>query len=139
MADQFRFDHTPQAVWLHGQNQRHFGQAGDRRDLIQGKAGGALYAQYFLYLDPTQVISAEISFQFALLPAVGGLGTAIGPVLGSFAITPLSEFLRSYLGGAASGLHLAVYGGVVILVVLYFPGGIAGALQRLAHHRDDTR
>ena len=101
--------------------------------------GGALYAQYFLYLDPTQVISAEISFQFALLPAVGGLGTAIGPVLGSFAITPLSEFLRSYLGEAASGLHLAVYGGVVILVVLYFPGGIAAALQRLTRRRDDPR
>ena len=60
--------------------------------------GGSLFAQYFLYLDPTHVISPELSFQFALLPALGGLGTAIGPVLGSFAITPLSELLRSYLG-----------------------------------------
>ncbi len=40
--------------------------------------GGSLFAQYFLYLDPTFVISPELSFQFALLPAVGGLGTAIG-------------------------------------------------------------
>jgi branched-chain amino acid transport system permease protein len=56
--------------------------------------GGTLFAQYFLYLDPTFVISPELSFQFALLPAVGGLGTVIGPVLGSFLITPLSELLR---------------------------------------------
>jgi branched-chain amino acid transport system permease protein len=94
--------------------------------------GGSLFAQYFLYLDPTHVISPELSFQFALLPALGGLGNAIGPVLGSFAITPLSELLRSYLGHAAHGLHLAIYGGIVIVVMLYFPSGIAGILERLA-------
>jgi branched-chain amino acid transport system permease protein len=93
--------------------------------------GGSLFAQYFLFLDPTHVISPELSFQFALLPAIGGLGTAIGPVLGSIAITPLSEMLRSYFGGSAAGLHLAIYGFVLILVMLYFPDGIAGALQRL--------
>lgn len=97
--------------------------------------GGSLFAQYFLFLDPTHVISPELSFQFALLPALGGLGTAIGPVLGAFAITPLSEMLRSYLGGGAAGLHLAIYGAVLIVVMLYFPSGIAGALQRLTQGR----
>ena len=97
--------------------------------------GGSLFAQYFLFLDPTHVISPELSFQFALLPALGGLGTAIGPVLGSFVITPLSELLRSYFGGAGAGLHLAIYGGVLVVVMLYFPSGIAGALQRLAQRR----
>jgi len=97
--------------------------------------GGTLFAQYFLYLDPTHVISPELSFQLALLPALGGLGTAIGPVLGSVVITPLSELLRSYLGHAAAGLHLAIYGGVLIAVMLHFPGGIAAALDRLATRR----
>jgi branched-chain amino acid transport system permease protein len=98
--------------------------------------GGSLFAQYFLFLDPTHVISPEMSFQFALLPALGGLGTAIGPVLGAFAITPLSELLRSYFGGSAAGLHLAIYGGVLVVVMLYFPAGIAGALERLARRSD---
>src|SRR4249920_2860819 len=102
---------------------------------ITKTVGGSLFAQYFLFLDPTHVISPELSFQFALLPALGGLGTAIGPVLGSFVITPLSEMLRSYFGGAAAGLHLAIYGGVLVVVMLYFPSGIAGALQRLAERR----
>ena len=70
-------------------------------------AGGTLFAQYFLYLDPTYVISPELSFQFALLPAVGGLGTAIGPILGSFLITPLSELLRSNLGECRHGSRSA--------------------------------
>ena len=77
--------------------------------------GGSLFAQYFLYLDPTFMISPELSFQFALLPAVGGLGTAIGPVLGSFLITPLSELLRSYLGSHAAGLHLVIYSAGLIV------------------------
>jgi branched-chain amino acid transport system permease protein len=93
--------------------------------------GGSLFAQYFLYLDPTFMISPELSFQFALLPAVGGLGTAIGPVLGSFLITPLSELLRAYLGSSAAGLHLVIYSAGLIVVMLYFPSGLAGALTRL--------
>jgi len=97
--------------------------------------GGSLFAQYFLYLDPTYVISPELSFQFALLPAVGGLGTAIGPVLGSFLITPLSELLRSHLGNAAAGLHLVIYGFGLIVVMLYFPAGLAGALNKLTRRR----
>jgi branched-chain amino acid transport system permease protein len=98
--------------------------------------GGSLFAQYFLYLDPTFVISPELSFQFALLAAVGGLGTAIGPVLGSFLITPMSELLRSNLGSQAAGLHLVIYSALLIVVMLYFPGGIAGALTRLTGGRD---
>ena len=97
--------------------------------------GGTLFAQYFLYLDPTYVISPELSFQFALLPAVGGLGTAIGPILGSFLMTPLSELLRSNLGNAAAGLHLVVYSAGLIVVMLYFPSGIAGALEKIRQRR----
>jgi branched-chain amino acid transport system permease protein len=93
---------------------------------------GSLFAQYFHYLDPTHVASPELSFQFALLPALGGLGTAIGPVLGAFVIMPMAELLRSYLGAVFQGLHLAIFGGFLIIVMLYFPGGIAGALKRIA-------
>src|ERR1700761_3972412 len=97
--------------------------------------GGTLFAQYFLYLDPTYVISPELSFQFALLPAVGGLGTAVGPILGSFLITPLSELLRANLGNAAAGLHLVIYSAGLIVIMLYFPSGIAGALEKLKSRR----
>jgi branched-chain amino acid transport system permease protein len=97
--------------------------------------GGSLFAQYFLYLDPTFLISPDLSFQFALLAAVGGLGTAIGPILGSFLITPMSELLRSYLGSHAAGLHLVIYSALLIVVMLYFPSGIAGAITRIAGRR----
>jgi len=92
--------------------------------------GGTLFAQYFLYLDPTHIISPDISFQFALICAVGGLGTASGPVFGALLILPISELLRGLLSQSASGLYLVVYGAVVIVVILYFPMGISGAIGR---------
>ena len=92
--------------------------------------GGTLFAQYFLYLDPTHIISPDISFQFALICAVGGLGTASGPVFGALLILPVSELLRGLLSQSASGLYLVVYGAVVIVVMLYFPSGISGAIAR---------
>jgi len=92
--------------------------------------GGTLFAQYFLYLDPTHIISPDISFEFALISALGGLGTAGGPVFGALIIVPLSELLRGLLSQSASGLHLVIYGTVVIIVILYFPSGISGALAR---------
>ncbi len=100
--------------------------------------GGSLFAQYFQFLDPTYVISPELSFQFALLAALGGLGTAIGPALGAIVIMPLSELLRSYLGAAFQGLHLAIYGGFLVFVMLYLPGGIASALERSTGRSKET-
>jgi len=92
--------------------------------------GGTLFVQYFLYLDPTHIISPDISFEFALIGAVGGLGTASGPVFGALLILPISELLRGWLSQSAAGLYLVVYGAVVIAVVLYFPSGISGAIAR---------
>jgi branched-chain amino acid transport system permease protein len=94
--------------------------------------GGTIFAQYFLYLDPTHVISPDISFQFALICAVGGLGTASGPVFGALIIVPLSELLRGLLSQSTSGLHLVIYGIIVIIVILYFPSGVSGAISRAA-------
>ncbi len=92
--------------------------------------GGTLFAQYFLYLDPTHIISPDISFEFALICAVGGLGTASGPVFGALLILPISELLRGWLSQSAAGIYLVVYGAIVIVVILYFPAGISGAIAR---------
>lgn len=85
---------------------------------------GVVYAQYILFIEPKTVFSAELSTQFALMSIIGGLGTVAGPIVGAFILTPLSEFLRAWLGGSYSGLHLAIYGVVLIAVVLAMPEGI---------------
>jgi branched-chain amino acid transport system permease protein len=94
--------------------------------------GGTLFAQYFLYLDPTHIISPDISFKFALICAVGGLGTAIGPIFGALIVVPASELLRGSLSQSSSGLHLVIYGIIVTVVILYFPSGISGGIARVS-------
>ena len=60
--------------------------------------GGTFYAQYFAYIDPAITFGPGVSIQ-GLLPAiVGGAGTVLGPLLGAFVLTPVSELTR---GGAA--------------------------------------
>lgn len=92
--------------------------------------GGTFYAQYILYIDPASLISFDMSVKFPLIAVVGGLGTVWGPVLGAAIMVPLSQILRSTLSGTMSGLDLALYGLLLILVVLFMPHGLLGEIQQ---------
>ena len=50
---------------------------------------GVFYAQFIHFIEPYSEFSLENSIQFAMIPMVGGMGTSIGPVVGSFILTPL--------------------------------------------------
>jgi branched-chain amino acid transport system permease protein len=52
-------------------------------------------------------------------------------VFGALIIVPLSELLRGLLSQSTSGLHLVIYGIIVIIVILYFPSGVSGAISRV--------
>lgn len=88
--------------------------------------GGFLYAQYILFLDPPSVFSINISVQIALFSLIGGLGTPLGPIVGSLIMTPLDGVLSAYLGG---GPRLLIYGAVLLGVVLIAPQGVVGAFK----------
>ncbi len=90
--------------------------------------GGTFYAQYFAYIDPTITFGPAVSIG-ALLPAiVGGAGTVLGPVLGSFVLTPLSELTRSALRGRA-GADIMLYGAILVLVISFLPQGLVGFVR----------
>lgn len=88
--------------------------------------GGFLYAQYILFLDPPSVFSINISVQIALFSLIGGLGTPLGPIVGSVIMTPLDGILSTFLGG---GPRLLLYGAVLLAVVLIAPQGVVGAVM----------
>ena len=52
-------------------------------------------------------------------------------MLGAVLMTPLGEFLRSYLGHVRQGLNFFIYGVTLILVVMVLPGGIISAIAAL--------
>lgn len=94
--------------------------------------GGTFYAQYLLYIEPS-IFGVNFSISILLGSYIGGLGTIFGPVLGALVMTSLREILRIAFGQAAAGLHLVIYGTVLILVISFLPGGIASLANRLLH------
>lgn len=93
--------------------------------------GGSFYAQFFRYINPERNLGLDFSIELALMGIVGGQGTVLGPVLGAFLLTPAGEITRATLGGKFPGLHLVVYGLVLILAMLFLPKGLIGPIRRL--------
>ena len=85
---------------------------------------GTFYAQYFRYINPTRIFGVDLSIRIALLAMVGGQGKVFGPLFGAVLLVPVTELLSQYLGGALPGLHLFIYGVVMMLVVYFMPQGI---------------
>jgi branched-chain amino acid transport system permease protein len=97
--------------------------------------GGSLWAQYVGFVDPFYVFSVDLSVRFALNTIIGGLGTALGPFLGSILITSLETYLRATFSGMKTGfagIYLVIYGCALILVVRFLPEGLAGLTGRLS-------
>jgi branched-chain amino acid transport system permease protein len=97
---------------------------------------GTFYAQYLVYIDPSSVIRIQISVQVALFAIVGGVGTALGPAIGALIFIPVTILLRAHLGTALPGLHMIIYGVILIGVLLYLPRGIYGTLRERALGRE---
>jgi branched-chain amino acid transport system permease protein len=93
--------------------------------------GGTFYAFYLFSLQPNSVFGIPLSVEIVIRPIVGGAGTVLGPILGSFILSPLAEAARIYFGqGSWSGAHLIAYGLLLIAVVLFLPQGAYPALRR---------
>ncbi|HBH03011.1 MAG: hypothetical protein A2W08_05645 [Candidatus Rokubacteria bacterium RBG_16_73_20] len=98
--------------------------------------GGTFYAFYLFSLQPNAVFGIPMSVEIILRPIVGGAGTLLGPILGSFILTPLGELSRFYFGQSGLyGAHLIAYGLLLIGVVLFLPEGAYPRLARALARR----
>jgi branched-chain amino acid transport system permease protein len=93
--------------------------------------GGSYYAQFIRFINPERNMGVELSIDMALMSIIGGQGTVFGPLIGAMFLVPVAEISRTYLGGQLIGLHLAIYGLVLILAVLYLPKGLLHLMQQL--------
>lgn len=92
---------------------------------------GTFYAQFTLFIHPKSIISLDLSFEIAFIALIGGRGSIAGPVLGALLLRPVSDFSRITFGDTLPGLHLIIFGLVLILVMLYQPRGLQEPLTRL--------
>ena len=93
--------------------------------------GGAFYANYLFSLQPNAVFGIPLSVDIIIRPVIGGAGTLLGPLLGSLILSPLAEIARIYFSRPGwTGLHLVVYGVLLIGTVLFVPQGAYPHLRR---------
>ncbi len=87
---------------------------------------GGLWAYQNTFVDPDIAFIETRTFDAAMGTLLGGLGTVVGPVLGTAAL----YWLREVLWANLLDYHLVTQGVLLILVVLFLPRGIAGVFDR---------
>jgi branched-chain amino acid transport system permease protein len=92
---------------------------------------GTFYAQFTLYIHPKSIISLDLSFEIAFIALIGGRGSIAGPILGALLLRPVGDFARIYFGDTLPGMHLIIFGLVLILVMHYQPRGLQEPLTRV--------
>ena len=98
--------------------------------LISAFFPGLIGTLYFFKngnVEPEDAFRFQMSLEVLVMVMLGGMGTLLGPVLGAFAY----ERLRGYLLTSVifKNLHLATSGLILLLIVLFVPGGGVGWLR----------
>lgn len=85
--------------------------------------GGVLYAQTYLYVDPSTAFGPERSVEMLLVAMVGGAGTVLGPLLGALLLHVIADGSRMLVD--TPGFAPMLYGLVLLAAIGLLPGGIA--------------
>lgn len=87
---------------------------------------GAIIAGRWTYINPAIAFNPVISFTVVLMVLVGGIRQMYGPLLGAAILTIIAEVLLTEF----TYYYLALYGIILIAVILFLPSGLLGLFAR---------
>ena len=90
-------------------------------------ATGSTMATRWTYIDPSIAFNPLFSFMPILMATFGGIGTLSGQVIGAVVLTLLADLLLTRF----PYYYMLIYGIILLIIILFLPGGIAGLLGRL--------
>ena len=88
--------------------------------------GGALYASNFDMVLPDSMLAIDLSERPAIHAMLGGAGTLTGPIVGAILLESAQELFKNWFHEG----HQVIYGVLLVVVVLFLPEGIVGAVSR---------
>jgi branched-chain amino acid transport system permease protein len=91
--------------------------------------GGLIYPLLRGFVAP-HLFGFEVSTKAVVVSLVGGIGTLLGPLVGSVIITFLESVIGSY-----TDRHLFVLGTIFVVFVMFLPDGLLGLARRLTRDR----
>jgi branched-chain amino acid transport system permease protein len=100
---------------------------------------GSLYALMVGFVDPESGFGILVSVEMIITAALGGIGTLLGPLLGAAILVPLKTATNSLFGGGGSGLTYILYGGIILLLSRFEPGGLLELWRRLTARKGSRK
>ena len=92
---------------------------------------GSVFAIWQGFLEPGVAFDIVRSTEYFIMMLLGGAGSVLGPVLGSFILQLMQVLVWERLLRG----HAAVVGVVIVLVVLFLPNGLVSAWRDFARRR----
>ncbi|MFO7773800.1 MAG: branched-chain amino acid ABC transporter permease [Dehalococcoidia bacterium] len=92
-------------------------------------AAGAAMGPRLIYIDPGIAFNPLYSFMPVLMAVFGGMGQLYGPVIGGVLFAYLERTLRLEW----PGYFMLGFGVILIVVILFLPGGLASLIERGRH------
>ena len=88
---------------------------------------GGFYAHYYGILTPDIMLTSH-TVEILAVAYIGGRGSLWGPAIIAFPMTIAVELMRTQFS-ELPGLHLVLYGLLLIVVMIFWPGGVAGVIR----------
>jgi branched-chain amino acid transport system permease protein len=86
---------------------------------------GALYAYYTHFISPVS-FSFKYSVEILSMATIGGLGYITGGIVGAVTLGLVPELFAAF-----EDFEMIIYGVLLAVVIMFFPGGIAGTIKKL--------
>lgn len=90
-------------------------------------AAGGIHAYYITFIDPVGVFDIGLNVKMIIMAVFGGPGSVLGPVVGAFILSVISEVLATKVTSIAS----MFFGIVIVIAVVFMPRGIAHLVQHI--------
>jgi len=82
---------------------------------------GGVHAYWITFLDPVSAFDIGLNVKMIIMSIFGGPGSVLGPVIGAFLLSGISELLSTEISTVAA----LFFGVVIVLAVVFMPRGLA--------------
>jgi len=91
---------------------------------------GGLFAMYIRAVSPIAFLDFAASWNIMVGPMIGGLGTVLGPFLGTLIMYPITITLQGIFGGTFVGVPQILTGIGIFLIVMLMPSGVMDLIRK---------
>jgi branched-chain amino acid transport system permease protein len=88
---------------------------------------GGIHAYWITFLDPESAFDISLNVKMIIMAVFGGPGTVLGPIVGAFSLSAISELLSSKVTSVA-GLF---FGAVIVTAIVLMPRGLADIVRNV--------